>query len=244
MSIGRVKKNYHGLNFSWRVAGKYIILISVLSAFIFSFTQLMTTDRFPIKNVKIFGVQHLDHQEVQTLIEPLVKNGFFAVDIERIKESVMQLPWVAQVIVRRVWPDSVVVAVTEKTPIALWNDTSLLSSAGDLFSPATPTYPANLPKLAGPAGEQLLMAQYYAKMNTILAPLNFKIARLELTPTMTWSITLDNGMKLNVGHKDILTRLDHFVKVYSKIVGDRVAEVDYIDLRYPNGMAVRWKSVT
>jgi cell division protein FtsQ len=88
------------------------------------------------------------------------------------------------------------------------------------------------------------MAQYYAKMASVLAPLHFRITRLELTPTMTWSITLDNGMKLNVGHKDILTRLDHFVKVYSKIVGDRVAEVDYIDLRYPNGMAVRWKTVT
>lgn len=244
MSISRVKKNNYGLNISWRGAGKFFLLIALLAAFIFSFTKIKSSEYFPIKNVKIFGVQHLDHQEVQALVAPSVKNGFFAVDIERIKESVLQLPWVAQVVVRRTWPDAVIVAITEKTPVALWNDSSLLSSAGELFTPAAATYPTDLPKFAGPAGEQLLMAQYYVKMNAMLVPLNFKIARLELTPAMTWSITLDNGMKLNVGHKDVLTRLDHFVKVYSKIVGDRVAEVEYIDLRYPNGMAVRWKSVT
>src|SRR5439155_5826843 len=126
----------------------------------------------------------------------------------------------------------------------LWNDTSLLSAAGDLFSPSPKTYPKELPQLAGPEGEQILMAQYYSKMNSVLLPLHFKIARLELTPSMAWSITLENGMKLSIGHKDVLTRLNHFVKVYPKIVGDRVAEVEYIDLRYQNGMAVRWKTIS
>jgi cell division protein FtsQ len=244
MSIGRVKKNYHGLNFSWRKSGKIILVLMLIILCIFSITKFMTSAYFPIKSVKIFGAQHLDRNETQGLIAPLVKNGFFAVDVERIKESISTSPWVGQVIVRRVWPDQVIVAINEKKPIALWNNSSLLSSSGELFTPAVDTIPDGLPQLSGPPGEHLFMAQYYAKMASVLEPLHFKITRLELTPTMTWSITLDNGMKLNVGHKDSLTRLDHFVKVYSKIVGDRVADVEYIDLRYPNGMAVRWKSVT
>ena len=150
----------------------------------------------------------------------------------------------ADVVVRRIWPNQVVITVNEKIPFALWNDASLLSDAGELFSPEMSSYPEGLPQFAGPSGEQILMTKYYAKMSGLLMPLHFKIARLELTPSMAWTITLNNGMKLNVGHKDVLTRISHFVKVYPKIIGDRVADVEYIDLRYSNGMAVRWKSVT
>ncbi len=49
-----------------------------------------------------------------------------------------------------------------------------------------------------------------------------------LTPYFTWKLTLDNGITMQIGHKDILTRLDHFVKVYPKIVGDRVDDVEYM----------------
>ena len=85
------------------------------------------------------------------------------------------------------------------------------------------------------------MLKYFVNINRILAPLHAKISYLELTPYMTWKLKLENGMTLKVGHNDILTRMTHFVKVYPKIVGERAENIDYIDLRYPNGMAVKWK---
>ena len=109
--------------------------------------------------------------------------------------------------------------------------------------PALTTYPNDLPKFIGPEGSQLEMLDYYEKINHILSLLHFKIAQMELTAFNAWTITLDNGMKMNMGHKDLLTRIDHFVKVYPKIVGTRTSEVEYIDLRYSNGFAVRWKSI-
>lgn len=244
MSIGRVRKHYHGMNFSWKMILKTIAFAIFILLATITYSKFRTSAYFPISSVKIFGVKHADRNSVEDLVKPLVDKGFFAVEVDKIKERLLQLPWVSQVVVRRVWPGSVVIAIDEKKPVALWNDKSLLSSEGELFSPALTSFPMNLPQLSGPAGEQLLMAQYYAKINGVLMPLHFKIARLELTPAMTWNLILDNGIKLSVGHKDVLTRLNHFVKVYPKIVGDRVTEVDYIDLRYPNGMAVRWKSVT
>jgi cell division protein FtsQ len=244
MSIGRVRKHYHGIEISWKIILKALAFIVFISLLFISANKFKSAQYFPIHNVKIFGVQHLEHADVQKLVSPLIDSGFFLVDVDKIKERLLQLPWVAQVVVRRIWPDMVVVAINEKNPVALWNDNSLLSSAGELFTPAIKTYPAGLPQLAGPAGEQILMAQYYAKMSSVLTPLHCKITRLELSPAMAWSLTLNNGTKLSVGHKDILTRLNHFVKVYPKIVGDRISDVEYIDLRYPNGMAVKWKSVT
>jgi cell division protein FtsQ len=244
MSIGRVRKHYHGIAIPWKLIFKGLAFIVFISLLFISVNKFKSAEYFPIRNVKIFGAEHLDHADVQKLVSPFVGSGFFAIDVDKIKERLLQLPWVAQVVVRREWPDLVIVAINEKKPVALWNDNSLLSSAGELFTPDVKTYPARLPQLAGPAGEQILMAQYYAKMSSALTPLHCKITRLELTPAMAWSLTLDNGTKLSIGHKDILTRLNHFVKVYPKVVGDRITDVEYVDLRYPNGMAVKWKSVT
>jgi cell division protein FtsQ len=244
MSIGRVRKHYHGVEVSWKFILKAFVFIVFVSLLFIAANKIKSSEYFPVHNVKIFGAQHVNHTDVQKLVSPLIGNGFFAVDVDKIKERLLQMPWVAQVVVRRVWPDLVVVAINEKNPVALWNDNSLLSSAGELFTPEVKTYPAGLPQLSGPAGEQILMAQYYAKMSSVLTPLHCKITRLELSPAMAWSLTLNNGTKLSIGHKDILTRLNHFVKVYPKIVGDRISDVEYIDLRYPNGMAVKWKSVT
>jgi len=40
-----------------------------------------------------------------------------------------------------------------------------------------------------------------------------------------------------------LTHISHFVKVYPKIIGERANQVDYVDLRYSNGLAIHWKNI-
>jgi|SRR5579885_548869 cell division protein FtsQ len=220
---------------------KIALLGTIILSIVFTLNQLNFSRYFPIKTVRVFGVNRLDHQQVQNLIFPLVNNGFFKINVDYIRDRLLQMPWVSELYVRRVWPDQVEITVVEKNPAARWNEEGLLSDAGEIFTPGQETYPDNLPRFIGPAGQQIIMLRYFNDMNRLLLPLHAKISYLELTPYFTWKLKLDNGIMLQVGHKDILTRLDHFVKVYPKIVGMRAADVDYIDLRYPNGMAVRWK---
>jgi cell division protein FtsQ len=229
----------------WRIGAKTISFVALFLLTLYCASKITQFYQFPITQVKVFGMNHVDHQEVQQLVTPLVSQGFFATEVGLIKDRLSQLPWVASVSVRRVWPDEVVVMVTEKTAVARWNENALLSSTGEVFSPSSDSYPSGLPVFVGPEGQQIYILQFYAKINRLLAPLHFRIARLELTPYSSWNIAFDNGMKLAAGHKDILTRMSHFVKVYPKIIGQHSAEdVDYIDLRYANGLAVKWKTVT
>lgn len=222
---------------------KAALLGTVVLGTLFGINQIDLADYFPIKTVKVFGVNRVDREEIQELIMPLVNRGFFAINVDYIRDRLLQMPWVSTIFVRRTWPDQIVITVVEKKPIAHWNDKSLLSEGGELFAPKQETYPENLPKFVGPEGQQLMMLDYFYQINRLLLPLRAKIDYLELTPYLTWKLTLDNGINLQIGHKDILTRLDHFVRVYPKIVGTRAADVDYIDLRYPNGLAIRWKPV-
>jgi cell division protein FtsQ len=244
MIMGQVRKYYKEFKVSWKLVINLTCFVTFIYFTLFFFSQFKTVNYFPIKEVQIAGVNHVNHDEVQHLLTPLVNKGFFAVSVEHIKESLAQFPWIASASVRRVWPNQVIIQVAEKIPLARWNEEKLLSTSGQLFSPAHNTYPIELPQFIGPEGAQLKMMENYLKVSKALASLHFKMIRFELSPAHIWSCTLNNGIKVNIGHKDILTRVNDFVKVYPKIIGNRANEVNSVDLRYSNGLAVHWKTMT
>lgn len=219
----------------------FLLLGAIILTSFYIFNQINLSRCFPIKTVRVYGTTHTDQSEVQTVLMPIVRGGYFGVSVETIKEKLLQMPWVADIFVHRIWPDQVEISVIEKNAVARWNNQSLLSEGGELFIPSNFPDQKALPDFVGGSGQQITLLRYFNEINRIFLPLHAKISYLELTPLATWKMRLDNGISLQIGNKDILTRLNHFVKVYPKIVGDRVADVDYVDLRYPNGMAVRWK---
>ncbi len=240
MTLSRTRKQPSP--FSWRQLVKWVVIVFLFASSLLMVNKIRETHKFPIHQVKIYGAKNLNPNAVQHRLLPLVSKGFFSVEVDFIKEQLLQMPWVGEVTVRRVWPDQVWVVVTERQAVARWNENSLLSSTGELFNPDKITYPEGLPFFIGPDGQQIFMLDFYGKINSLLQPLNLKITRLTLSPYLSWDLEFTNGMKVRLGYKDILTRVSHFVKVYQKIVGKRAAEVDYVDLRYPNGLAVRWKT--
>lgn len=222
-------------------AVKLLLLALIAAIFIFFLNPTQLSRYFPIKTVHIYGAHHTQSDEIKALLQPLKRHGFFTLDIEYIRDRLLQMPWVADIFVKRNWPDEVSITVIERKAMAKWNTQSLLSDAGELFAPEPKTYPADLPQFVGPQGSQMMMLNYFREMNKVLLPLKGKIIYLEVTPYLVWNLKLDNGINLKMGHKDVLTRLTQFVRVYPKIIGARSKDVDYVDLRYPNGMAVRWK---
>ena len=199
---------------------------------------------FPIKTVKISGARHIDHAVLQSFLTSYVNHGFFGVEVNAIKDRLSENTWITEAVVRRIWPDQVLITLIEKNPIARWGKTSILSTQGDLFTPDKQELLSHLPQFYGPDGKQQELIQHYHTINQLLAPLHILVIRLELTATDIWHITLTNGIQLKVARKDFLTHFSHFVKVYPKVIGGREADVDYVDLRYSNGLAVRWKSIT
>ncbi|HSW94439.1 MAG TPA: cell division protein FtsQ/DivIB [Gammaproteobacteria bacterium] len=244
MTLDRARKRQVDFQVPWKQVVKTALFLLFLAIVLFCVEKIRDMNEFPIRRVKIYGVNHLDVRETQHMLLPFVSKGFFAVDVFDVREQLLQIPWISDVSVRRVWPDGVLITVTEKHPVARWNDDRLLGSAGEVFNPASGSFSADLPHLIGPEGQQMAVLQFYSKMSTLFSPLHLKIRRIELSPYLSWEIELTNGMKMRLGYKDVLTRVSHFVKVYPKIVGERAGDVDYVDLRYPNGLAVRWKTVS
>ena len=76
-----------------------------------------------------------------------------------------------------------------------------------------------------------------------LAPLGSALERVILTPRFAWQLRLESGLNVELG-RDLAndpaqTRLARFVAAYPHTLGRIARRHEYVDLRYPNGFALR-----
>ena len=227
-----------------KLIGQRVLGLILLCGVIFLITRLSLFSYFPINTVKIYGLNNTSHNEIKKLLINDVHNDFFHIDVGVIKQKILQLPWAEQVIVQRHWPNEIDVTVIERKPFALWNKHQLLSTRGDVFTPSSLANYTLLPHFVGPVGMQVLMLAYYHEINRLLLPIHLQIQQLELKPYAMWRVILNNGIVVHAGHQDAVQRFTRFVNVYSKIIADKANDVEYVDLRYSNGIAISWKKRT
>ena len=65
---------------------------------------------------------------------------------------------------------------------------------------------------------------------------------LEQTRSGEWQVELNDGFRVALGREDLAARLGRFLAVHREVLVDRAAEVEWIDARYMNGVAVRWRN--
>ena len=64
---------------------------------------------------------------------------------------------------------------------------------------------------------------------------------MQLDDRGSWEMTLQNGIEVRLGRKDVDRRTDLFLDVVADIIAGQAAEIDYIDMRYGNGFTIGWK---
>lgn len=170
-----------------------------------------------------------------------VGRSFFATDLAEVKAALEQRPWVESAAVRRVWPDRLAVEIREKKPLAYWNDDQLVSRAGELFAPANRDVAGRLPRLAGPNDRVRDVIDMARQMADTLSAHGLGFAGLTLEPRGAWTLRLANGIEVALGRDQVAQRFERFVTVYEDQLASRADEVQRIDARYTNGMAVQWK---
>ena len=231
-----------------------VLLLSIGSALLAALVgglvmKLLDPATLPIKSVRIEGhFTHVSAAELQQKLTAVAAGNFLSVNVEAIRHAAQTLPWVRTVTVRRVWPDTVRVEVTEQIAIAHWSETGtdtgavqgsgLLNNSGELFTPERTSFPDGLPEIRGPRGTySALLAHYYA-MNQALLPLKLRVTRLTQDERRAFHLQLDNGAELALGRADSYTRLMRFVRAWPALQA-RGLPVVAVDLRYSNGFAVR-----
>ncbi len=202
---------------------------------------LMRSPLFPMREISVRGeLAHTERDDLERSVRGRVTGNFFALDLGGIRAGLEQLPWVRRVDVRRVWPDRIEVSIEEHVALARWGDVGLVNTHGERFAGQTD---AELPVFAGPAGAEGEVTRRYHRFVELLAPLDWALERVILTPRFAWQLRLAGGLSIELG-RDLANapadaRLERFVRAYPQTLGRIPRRHEYVDLRYPNGFALR-----
>ncbi len=197
----------------------------------------------PVSEIRILGNTHYLNKRV--LAEKLsagINAPLIDMDIKALHELVLEDPWVHGAKIRRDWPPAIEVMIDEQIPVARWGSKGLLNHQGDIFWPDEAGDYTKLPLLDGPASDtQRLMSQYH-DLSPMFNGAKVKMVGLSLEARGAWTLTLDNGIQVVVGREQLKERLQRFLNIYQAVLADKADKIERVDIRYTNGVAVKWRA--
>jgi cell division protein FtsQ len=194
-------------------------------------------EQIKIRQVVLDGsLNYLDQPALEAQLTRQFSGSYLETALPQVVSAVEAHPWIADAAVRRVWPDTLLVEITEQRPVAIYNDTLYLGVSGDLFEPPKPVNEP-LPRLYGARSETMQVYSHYGVFADRLADIA-EVDAVSRGVDLGWQITLDTGVLLKLGRTDILGRLARARDVLLHLDADTRANVRGVDARYGNGVAL------
>jgi cell division protein FtsQ len=205
---------------------------------------LIQRPAFALHEIQIDGdTNHIYAQTVRAGVVGKLKGNFFTVDLDAARAAFEQVPWVRHASVRRVWPNALAVTLEEYKPLGTWGSDQLVSVDGDLFTANQGELEGTLPAFDGPDGSAKDVVARYRDFAKWFAPLNAKPEEVTLSARYAWTVKLSNGMQVELGKErtaeSLLDRVQRLVAAWPAVTRRWGGDIEYADLRYPNGFAIR-----
>lgn len=194
-----------------------------------------------ISAVRIGGSPRwVSRADLMRAIAGRLEGGFFLADIDAVRAAALEVDWVRDVSVRRVWPGELHLTVVEERPVARWaNDGGgLVTDRGTVLPEPEGARPEALPLLGGPVDAAPRLREGLRELSALLDGIGGGIARLDLSAAGNWTLRFADGVSLVFRGQEGVRR---FAAFYPVALEGRKGSIERIDLRYPNGFAVRWR---
>lgn len=190
---------------------------------------------FVIKQVDVMGEGRLSESDVRIALGVNEGDFLFDMNTQAAQERVEALNWVDRAVVRRLWPNRVVVQIIEHRPYALWQhegEIKLVNAEGDVIANGDVAQFSNLPLVVGNgAAENISDIQSVLKQFPYVSHQTDALVRL---PSGRWDVLVKGGkLRLKLPKDRPAQALETLMRlqVQSQIL-DR--EVSVIDLRLPD----------
>jgi cell division protein FtsQ len=148
---------------------------------------------FRVQSVRVVGAEKTEMPALHEAVGVRKGEAIFAIDLQRTKQRVEGLPWVRVATIERSLPQTLIVRIVEREPLALWQRNgvvSLLDSTGTVVPDAPLVAFGDLPLLAGegvPGAAPSLMTMLYEE--TDLAP---RVTAASYVEDRRWNLLLDD----------------------------------------------------
>lgn len=194
----------------------------------------------PLKSVVVEGEFHfISKARATELIGQEIDNNFLRLDLMRLKHVLMDDPWVESVSLVRRWPDTLAVKIFEQKPIARWGN-GFLNQRGEIIQVKETEQLQGLPWLQGNKADAVEILQQFQDLSQLLRARGLDILALKCDSKKSWRLTLNNNVEVMIGRDKLMEKMRRFVTVYDSQLSRIWMDVAGVDVRYSNGVAIRW----
>ena len=206
-------------------------------------------DYLTLKRLEMKGdTEKVPLARLREAVEPLLEGTtYFSADLDAVRAAAETVPWVKYAVVRRVWPDRLVIEVTVYEAVAQFEDGRLVSVEGRLFAanPDEGVEASHRPSLSGTADEVPELLRRYRRFSSMMRDLGVFVSDVTLSDRGSWSLTFQSPTipptKVELGRESsgapVEERLRQVVAAYPKMAELLGGPPSSIDARYRRAIA-------
>jgi cell division septal protein FtsQ len=235
------------------VAVSAFVLVVVLIVLARGRTVMAQLGVLQVDRVVVHGNQRLSKGEVLAVLNGLRGESLFWTDLDAWRGRLLSSPWVRDAALRRSLPSTVDVMISERQPIGvsrLRDDLYLVDERGVVIDQYGPQYAdLDLPIIDGlaitPGGGSATDAARADLAARVIAAVRSKteiarkLSQIDVSDLHNASVILSGDPAvLYLGDDQFLERLQSYIDL-APALHERVAEMDYVDLRFDERIYVR-----
>ena len=243
----------------WRCRriGVPVLAASIAMALAYWALQAAIASRlFLVSRVAVQGNTRLSNGEVQALLEDIRGQRIFEVNLDASRRRLMESPWVADAMVRRVLPATIEVRLQERVPMAIariGGELYLIDDAGVIMDAFGPQYREfDLPVVDGlmaasggtPAAvdpDRAALARQFLDALAPAASLRQQVSQIDVANEHDLVVLLgDDPTLVHLGDTRFLERLRTYQDLAPTLAG-RLRDIDYVDMRFDERVFVKSK---
>ena len=238
---------------AWIVARVVVGLTMVAYAAWRGAALVATAGSLRVTNLTVLGNQRLSTGEVLSLLDGLRGRHILGIDLGEWQQRLQSSAWVEEATLRRVLPATIEVRIRERRPMAIGRVASalyLVDANGVVVDEYGPTYAdLDLPMVdgmggAGP-GKGVMDEARVALAGRVIAGLAArpdllgKVSLIDVSNAHDAVVMLEGDTAmLRLGEEAFVERLQQYLDL-GDALRERVAAIDYVDLRFPERLYVR-----
>jgi cell division protein FtsQ len=192
-----------------------------------------------IQKVEITGQSETSEVDVLSALDIDSSPSLVTFDVDAARARVEALPWVRHATIRKLYPGTLRVAVSERSPFAVWQHdgtVSLVDHDGKLIVDGIDDRYASLPFVVGPGAG--LRAGEFAALVAGAPSLDHRVRAGVLVSSRRWNVVLDNGVELLLPEEDPGGALNAVAALEGQS-GLLDRDIAAVDLRIANRLVVR-----
>ncbi len=195
---------------------------------------------FVVKYVDVVGEGRISEPQVRAALGVQAGDYLFDMDITNAQARVQSLSWVENAVVRRLWPNRVVVHINERRPFAMWQDNgkfNIVDPNGVTISAANSSDFYQLPMIVGKGAEK--QAHGFLKILSTFDAVQNRMESIVYVSERRWDVILNgSGLRIMLPEENPQAALQNLAIYHEKYnILDR--DLERIDMRVKGRLFLR-----